>query len=97
MRFYSDELKKLFDSEKELKEAEAAHLKMINAKKAEEEKKNNERKIDSAKVEKALEEYNKAAENYKNELAKFVQKYGQYHYSTTDPNFKHFLGFWDLF
>ena len=91
MRFYSDELKKLFNSEKELQEAEAAHTKAVNVKKAQEAKKNAERKIDSEKVEKALEE------NYKNELTKFIEKYGQYHYSTTDPNFKHFLGFWDLF
>lgn len=96
MRFYSDTLNKLFDSEKELREAEAAHIKAVNAKKAQEAQKNAERKADSEKVEKALEEYNKAAENYKNELNNFIKKYGQYHYSTTDPNFKHFLGFWDF-
>lgn len=97
MRFYSDELGKLFNSEAELKEAEAAHVKAVNAKKVKEEQAIAERKADSEKVEKALEAYNKAAENYKKEVNNFIKKWGQYHNSAIDPNFKHFLSFWDLF
>ena len=96
MRFYSDELKKLFNSQEELQQAEAAHIKAVNAKKAKEEQLAAQRKVDSERVEKALTEYNKAAENYKKELNQFIEKWGSYHYSTTDPNFKHFLSFWDL-
>ena len=97
MRFYSDELKQLFNSEKELKEAEKAHFDATNAKKVKEAQLAAERKADAEKVEKAFEEYGKAAETYKAELNRFVEKWGQYHYSTADPNFKYFLNLWDLF
>ncbi len=97
MRFYSDELKQLFNSEKELVEAEKAHADAEKAKKLKEAQATAERKADAAKVEKAFENLGKATEAYKAELNRFVEKWGQYHYSTADPNFKYFLNLWDLF
>lgn len=97
MRYYSDELKKVFDTEEELKKAEEAHVKAVTAKKEKEQQLAAERKADAEKVEKIFEEYNKLAEAYRKELNHFVEKWGQYHYSTTDPSFKHFLSLWDLF
>lgn len=86
MKYYSDELNKLFDSEKELMKAEKDHAAAL---KAEEEKKaavNAERAAAAKVVEEALKAYKDARDNYQNKLSEFCKKYGAYHMSIKDAD-----------
>lgn len=93
MKFYSEKLKSLFDSEKELKEAETK----LELEKAEKEKKLDLKKAEAKKVEeaykKALEVRKEAykqidaadAEFYKLRR-EFVDKYGSWHMTYTNED-----------
>lgn len=93
MKFYSEITKKLYKSEDALLEAEAAIKKAENEKKLKETKLNNERAARAKVVEAAFEEYRKAAEDAKkkhreadNLLDAFVKDYGCYHMSISEKN-----------
>lgn len=68
MKYYSEITKKMYNSVKELEQAE----KEISDK-------NNARKEDAAKVEKAYKDWVAARENYSKVLSDFCAKHGPYH------------------
>ena len=74
MKFYSEKLDKLFDSEKELKEAEDA----LEVKKAAEEA--HAKQLAATRKERAAE-VDAAYKNYMKLLNTFVKDYGSYHVS----------------
>ena len=81
MKYYSEVLKKTFDTEKECLKAEEEHA--LTLKKVEEavKAKNEERAAKAKEVEDAAEALKKARENYRNKLNAFCEKFGTYHYS----------------
>jgi hypothetical protein len=89
MKFYSEILNKVFDTEKacleaeaECKRAEEAKLREEEQKKLTEKKKQEERARDAKKVETLREEMVKAQTNYRKAVEAFVEKHGSYHFST---------------
>ena len=84
MKFYSEKLKKLFDTPEDLTNAEVAAEKAELEKKNLETKKANERKAHAAEVKTAREEMLKAIEKYRKRLNDFCQTYGRYHHSITN-------------
>lgn len=77
MRYYSDTLKKLFETEEELKKAEVE----FTEKHALELKKKEERVTRAKEVEEAYKKYLDLR-------AKFVKDYGSYHMTITDKDLK---------
>lgn len=75
MKYYSEITKKMYDSVKELENAEK-----------EVSDKNNARKEDAAKVEKAYKDWMAARENYSKVLIDFCAKYGAYHTTVKAEN-----------
>lgn len=97
MKYYSEKLNKVFDTERECMEAEfkvkeQENLVRIQKEKAlreEKEKKEAlaaERKVMADKVETARKAYLDAQKAYRNELEAFCKKYGTYHYTVTDAD-----------
>lgn len=91
IKFYSDKLKKFFDTVDACEEAEKAAELAEQKKKEEADKKNIARKEDAAKVEEAYKKYaesQKVTDNlYKDYIAakkEFIDKYNQFH--LTDNN-----------
>ena len=89
MKFYSEILNKVFDTEKacleaeaECKRAEEAKLHEEEQKKLAEKKKQEERAADAKKVEALREEMVKAQANYRKAVQAFVEKHGSYQFST---------------
>ena len=89
MKYYSEILNKVFDTEKacreaelECKRAEEAKLHEAEQKKLAEKKKQEERATDAKIVETLREEMVKAQSNYRKAVQAFVEKHGSYHYST---------------
>ena len=81
MKYYSEVLNRVFDSEKELV---AEEQKVKNAeieKQILEKKKAEERKNRASEVEKARIAANEAATNYRKLLEDFCKDYGSYHYT----------------
>ena len=72
MKFYSEQTKKFYDSEKECAEAEEKFVTERNNKAA-------ARKADAEKVEKAFDEYKAARKAYYDALNQFCEKYGYFH------------------
>lgn len=88
MKFYSESLNKLFNTEKELMEAEAK-VKAAEAKKLEEEKAKKAARATRAKeVEKALKEANEAQAKAVKMLKDFINDYGYFHMSYSSDNAK---------
>ena len=83
MRYYSDELNKVFDTEEELNKAENAERARIRKEKMEKEKKANERKEQADKVKAAYEVYLEARSKYAEALEDFTRKFGPYHQTYT--------------
>ena len=92
MKFYSEQLKKFFDSEKECVEAEEAHSKAI----AEEEKRKAALVEERSNRAKEVEELYKAAveakQAYNDKLQEFLNDYGSFHatFRNVDPFFSLF-------
>ena len=89
MKYYSEILNKVFDTEKACHEAELTHKRALEAKAREEEqkkiaekKKQEERAADAKKVEALREEMVKAQANYRKAVEAFVVKNGSYHFFT---------------
>lgn len=89
MKFYSEILNKVFDTEKACLDAELTHKQALEAKaraeeqkKLAEKKKQEERAADAKKVEALREEMVKAQTNYRKAVQTFVEKHGSYHFST---------------
>ena len=86
MKYYSEELDRLFDTEKEAVKAEKDHAAAL---KAEQEKKtalNAERAAAAKEVEEAAKAYKEARKNYDEKLSDFCKKYGAYHVSIKDKD-----------
>ena len=97
VKFYSDVTKNFYETEKECLAAEFKVKEEQNREKIRKEreaaienekreKANAERKEAAARVEEARKAMTQAQTAYKNELDKFITKYGTYHYSTTNAN-----------
>ena len=79
MKFYSEETKKFYDSEKECTEAESKYLIEKNTKAA-------ARKADAEAVEQAAKDLKAAREAYNEALSNFCKKYGVYHKTFTEKD-----------
>ena len=88
MKYYSEILNQLFDSQTALYEAEKAKAEAEEKKKAEEKAKKEERALRAKEVEKALKEANEAQAKAIQLLKNFTKDYGYFHmsYSTDDAN-----------
>ena len=81
MKYYSEVLKKIFDSEDECAKAEEAQAKKEEEAKLAAERKAKERKERAAEVETAMKEMQNAINHYREVLSKFCKDYGTYHYT----------------
>lgn len=79
MKYLSEKTNKAYSSIDELKAAE----KEFDAKQAQLEKKNAERKARAKEVEDAYKAIIEARKNYNDLLNKFIKDYGSYHYSVS--------------
>lgn len=97
MKYYSDETKQFYGSEKECMEAERKFLREQEKKQAAEKKKQEERANDAKAVEAARKEMIKAQNKYREAVENFVEKYGSYHYSTKSVGeIPHLFSFFDF-
>ena len=96
MKFYSEVLKKVFDTEEACVKAEKE---AVDAKKAAEEarmKKDEERKARAKEVELAFNDLKAAQQKYNDLLAAFLKDYKVYHYSGSSlKDFPSLFGLWD--
>jgi len=97
MKYYAEKLNKFFDTPEECQRAEFEAKEQENLARV---KKEREERLAKEQKEKALAERKTAAEkvdaarkamteaqaNYRKELEGFINKYGTYHYSTSNPD-----------
>ena len=88
MKYYSEILKKAFDTEKDCLKAEKEHEEKVAAQKIAAETLAKERKARAKEVEDALEKVQEARENYLKVLKDFCKDYGAFHYSWTSDKVK---------
>ena len=95
MKFYSEKLNKLFDSEKACAEAEVAHDKAVAEAEAKKKALSDERANRAKKVDDLYKHAVEAKKAYDAELQAFLKDYGSFHatFKTTDP----FFGIFDWF
>ena len=86
MKYYSETLKKLFDTEEEVKKAETLAIQEETKKKELAETKRKERAEDAKAVEEALKAVKVAEDEYYKKLNEFIKKYGYFHYTSKDVN-----------
>lgn len=97
MKYYSEKLNRVYNTEKECMEAEfkakeAENLEKIKKErevalaKEKKEKELAERKALAAEVDAARKAFTEAQKAYHDKLAAFVDKYHTYHYSTSNPD-----------
>ena len=96
MKFYSENLNKLFDSEKELKEAEAEKAAAEAEAKAKKEALTKERKARAEVIEDLLKQRKVLDKKIHEALKDFTKDYGSFHtsYSNAEDLFD---SFWDWF
>ena len=82
MKYYSEKLKKLFDSEDELKKAEVASSNAASA----QEKLRKERAEAAKAIDEKYKELVKIETEYRNMLVDFCKKYNKYHKTYTDSD-----------
>lgn len=83
MKYYSEETKKFYNSEKECVEATKAFLDERQKAEAEAKAKKEKRSERAKEVELAREKMRDAQKNYADVLNQFVKDYGTYHWSTS--------------
>lgn len=86
MRYYSDVLHTLYDTDEELKKAEAAHDAEVAEKEAEKARVEAEKKALASEIETAKAELDAARKHYSEVVSKYVEKYGTYRSTTTLNN-----------
>ena len=96
MKFYSENLKKLFDSAEDCAKAEAEAKKVEEEKRIAEQKKAESRKARAKEVEDALKAATEARANYEKLLRDFCKDYGSFHYSFNSDNGFNFFDFLNL-
>lgn len=84
LKYYSEVLDAVFDTEKELKESEDKFFTMKQKKEAEEKQKKAERTKRAKEVEEAIKTANEAQTKAISLLRKFTTDYGYFHYSYTN-------------
>lgn len=103
MKFYSELINKVYDTEKDCMKAEQEYKQALEAKKREEEikklaeKKKQEARADAAKyINELREEMVEAQRKYRDAIEDFVAKYGSYHFTTNSfdgiPHLFEFFG-----
>ncbi len=97
MKYYSEELNKLFDSEKEALKAEKDHAAALKAEEEKKAKVNAERAAAAKEVEAALENLKAAKKEYHEKLSAFCDKYGAYHTSIKNVDLPDLFTIWDEF
>ena len=80
LKYYSDRTNKFYNSAEEANRAE------FELKKEKKEKALAERKAAAEKVDAARKAMTEAQKAYREELENFIDKYGTYHYSTSNPD-----------
>lgn len=87
MKYFSETLNKVFNSEAECLEAEEKHAQALAEAKAKKEALTNERAARAKKVEELYKTAAKAKREYEDALNAFVKDYGSFHatFKTTDP------------
>lgn len=83
MKYYSEETKKMYNSEKECADATTAFLAEKEKAEAEAKAKKEKRSERAKEVELAREKMRDAQKNYADVLNQFVKDYGTYHWSTS--------------
>ena len=83
MKFYSEKLNKMFDSEAEVVKAEADAQKEVAAQQLKEKQVKEERAADAKKVNEALAAAREAQKAADKALSDFINKYGYFHTSFT--------------
>lgn len=83
MKYYSEDLKKFFNTAEECEKAEAALLKQRKEEEERKAKMASERATRAKEVEDALNKLNEARKDYDEKLRAFCQDYGSWHYTFT--------------
>lgn len=96
MKYYSENLKKLFDTEEALNEAESAEKKRLEEKAKKEKELTATRKARANEIEDLLKERAKIEKAIKDKLSDFTKDYGAFHWSCREPDL-FFNSFFDLF
>ena len=96
MKYYSEDLKRLFDNEDELTKAEAEAKKVALAKETKEKQLREERATRAKEVEDALKAARDAEKKANKLMNNFVQDYGSFHTTIKDV-FDPFDWFWNKF
>lgn len=91
MKYYSDKLNKLFDTEKELEKAEQEADIKAYKEKQEKEAKAAERKARAAEVEEARKTMVAAQKKYQEVLEAFIRDYKSFHYSIKNDEVKEMI------
>lgn len=86
MKYYSDELKQFFPTEAECKAAEDKFLAKRKEEDARKAKLSEERKSRAKEVEDAYKQLKTAREVYNEKLSKFVEDFGSFHMTISEPN-----------
>lgn len=86
MRYYSDLLKKVFDSEDACVAAEDKYLTEMEEKDAREKELRETRKARAKEVEAALEEVHEAQKKFTELKNNFIKDYGSFHYSISSSD-----------
>lgn len=81
MKYYSEVLKKLFDTADEAEKAEKEEKARVKQKKEKEEKLQLEKKTRAAEIEKVYKEIQTAKKNYNELIQAFIKDYGSYHFT----------------
>ena len=88
MKYYSEKLKKLFDSEAELMKAESAATEEATK----QEKLRKEREAAAKAIDEKLKEKIRVTKEYNSMLADFCKKYGKYYKTITDSDIPVYTG-----
>ena len=83
MKYYSEDLKKFFNTAEECEKEEAALLKQRKEEEERKAKMASERATRAKEVEDALNKLNEARKDYDEKLRAFCQDYGSWHYTFT--------------
>lgn len=92
MKYYSEKLNKLFESEEECNKAEAEHDAQVREEEERKTKLANERKARAKEVEAAAKSVMEARKAYDELLARFIKDYGSFHATISSNG-----DFFDLF
>lgn len=97
MKFYSETLKRLFETEAECKEKESLYLKEQEEKKEREKKLTDEKRARAHEVSEAYSKVREMQKTYIKLKNKFIQDYGYFHMSYRDIDDIPYVDIFDLF